>query len=122
MLYEVITDPTDPQWDNDADMKAWRAWMDKYYPDGDKTSGFNAYGYAVAASLVEVLKRAGDNLTHANIMKQAASLHNLRTPLLLPGISIDTSPTDFYPIECERLGKFDGQKWVLVGDTICPKK
>jgi len=117
-----IKDPTDAQWANDADMKAWNAWMDKYYPDGDKTSSFNAYAYAVSFTMAEVLKRAGDNLTRANIMKVASSLRGLKVPLLMPGITVDTSSTDFYPIECERLGKFDGKSWVLVGDTICPKK
>ncbi|MDX1375507.1 MAG: ABC transporter substrate-binding protein [Burkholderiales bacterium] len=117
-----IKDPGDPQWANDADVKAWYAWMDKYYPDGDKKSSFNAYGYAVSATLHEVLKRAGDNLTRANIMKVAANLKDLKVPLLIPGITVDTSPTDFYPIECARLQKFDGQQWVLVGDVICPKR
>jgi len=116
-----IKDPGDPQWANDADVKAWNAWMDKYYPEGDKKSSFNAYAYAVSSTMAEVLKRAGDNLTRANIMKQAASLKGLKVPLLLPGITVDTSPTDFYPIQCAKLQKFDGAKWVLVGDTICPK-
>ena len=117
-----LKDPTDPQWANDADFKAWTAWMNKYYPDGDKNSSFNAYGYAVSATLHEVLKRAGDNLTRANIMKVASNLKGLKVPLLLPGITIDTSPTDFYPIECAKLQKFDGKKWSIVSDTICPKK
>jgi ABC-type branched-subunit amino acid transport system substrate-binding protein len=117
-----LKEATDPQWANDADMKAWNAWMDKYLPGGDKSSSFNVYGYAVSATMHEVLKRAGDNLTRANIMKQAASLKGLKVPLLLPGITVDTSPTDFYPIECARLAKFDGHKWQLVGDVLCPKK
>ena len=119
---QYYKDPTDPQWANDADFKAWVAWMDKYNPGADKNNAFNAYGYAVSATLHEVLKRAGDNLTRANIMKVAANLHKLKVPLLFEGITVDTSPTDFYPIECERLAKFDGHKWVLVGDVICPKK
>ena len=114
-------DATDPQFKDDADMKAWIEWMDKYYPNGDKTSGFNVYGYAVAYTMTEVLKRAGDNLTRANIMKVASNLKDLHAPLLLPGITITTSPTDFYPIQCEQLAKFDGQKWTLFGDVICPK-
>jgi len=117
-----LKDPTDPQWANDADFKAWTAWMNKYYPDGDKNSSFNAYGYAVASTMHEVLKRAGDNLTRANIMKVASNLKGLKVPLLLPGITIDTSPTDFYPIECAKLQKFDGKKWALVSDVICPKR
>jgi len=117
-----LKEATDPQWANDADMKAWNAWMDKYLPDGDKNSSFNVYGYAAAATMEEVLKRAGDNLTRANVMKQAASLNGVKVPMLIPGITIDTSPTDFYPIECARLAKFDGAKWQLVGDVLCPKK
>ena len=96
--------------------------MDKYLPGADRSNSNYVYGYAVSYTMAEVLKRAGDNLTRANIMKQAASLHKLKVPLLLPGITVDTSPTDFYPIECEQLAKFDGHKWVRVGDVICPKR
>jgi branched-chain amino acid transport system substrate-binding protein len=117
-----LKDAADPQWANDADMKAWSAWMDKYLPGADRTNTNYVYGYAVSFTMAEVLKRAGDNLTRANIMKQAASLHNLKVPLLLPGITVDTSPTDFYPIECEQLAKFNGHTWQLVGSVICPKR
>jgi branched-chain amino acid transport system substrate-binding protein len=117
-----IKDPGDPQWANDADVKAWNEWMDKYYPDGDKKSSFNAYAYSVSSTLHEVLKRAGNDLTRANIMKVASNLKNLKVPLLYDGITVDTSPTDFYPIECARLQKFDGNTWALVGDVVCPKK
>jgi branched-chain amino acid transport system substrate-binding protein len=111
-------DSTDPQFQNDADMVAWRAFMDKYYPTGDKTSSFTTYGYSVASTLVEVLKRCGDELTRANVMKQAASLKNVEIPLLLPGIKINTSPTDFYPIQSVRLERFEGQTWHLFGDVL----
>jgi ABC-type branched-subunit amino acid transport system substrate-binding protein len=114
-----IKDATDPQWKDDPDMKAWVAWMDKYYPAGDKLNNSNIYGYAVAYTMTEVLKRAGDNLTRANIMKVASHLKDLHVPLLLPGITITTSPTDFAPIQCEQLAKFDGEKWALFGDVIC---
>ena len=117
-----LKDAADPEWANDPDMKAWNAWMDKYLPGADRSNSNYVYGYAVSYTMAEVLKRAGDNLTRANIMKQAASLHKLKVPLLLPGITVDTSPTDFYPIECEQLAKFDGHKWVRVGDVICPKR
>ena len=89
-------------------MVAWRAFMDKFYPNGDKTSTFPVYGYAVSSTLLEVLKRAGDNLTRENVMKQAASLKGLEVPLLLPGIKINTSATDFYPIQSVRLQRFEG--------------
>jgi branched-chain amino acid transport system substrate-binding protein len=117
-----LKDATDPQWAGDADMKAWHAWMDKYQPAGDKNSSFNVYGYAVASTMVEVLKRAGDNLTRANVMKVAAGLKGLEVPLLLPGIKIDTGPNDFYPIQCMKLVQFSGKKWdFLPGDAICAK-
>ena len=92
--------------------------MDKWYPEGDKTNSNNVYAYAVAQTLVQVLKQCGDNLTRENVMKQAASLKDLRAPMLLPGIVINTSPTDFFPIEQMQLEKFDGKGWVLIGQVL----
>jgi ABC-type branched-subunit amino acid transport system substrate-binding protein len=111
-------DPTDPQWQDSPEYLDWVAWMDKYNPTGAKTDQFNVYGYNAAMTLVHVLKQCGDDLTRANIMRQAASLKNLELPMLLPGVVINTSPTDFYPIESMQLAKFDGEKWVLFGDVI----
>jgi branched-chain amino acid transport system substrate-binding protein len=108
-------DPTDPQWANDKGYQDWLAWMNKYYPEGDKNDTFNVYGYNVAYTLVAALKQAGDNLTRENVMKQAASLKNLEVPMLLPGITINTSAADFYPIEQERLAKFNGKVFELFG-------
>ncbi|MCX7322116.1 MAG: ABC transporter substrate-binding protein [Hyphomicrobiales bacterium] len=88
-------DPLDPQWKDDAGMKRYLAFMEKYYPDGDKTSNFNTYGYDNAALMVEVLKRCGDDLTRANVMKQASSLSGISLDLHLPGMKITTSPTDY---------------------------
>ncbi|HUJ87576.1 MAG TPA: ABC transporter substrate-binding protein [Burkholderiales bacterium] len=116
-----IKDATDPQWNDDADMKAWNEWMDKYNPGADKTNSNYVYAYAVSYTMTEVLKRAGNDLTRKHIMYVASHLKDLKVPLLLPGITITTSPTDFAPIQCEQLAKFDGQKWVLFGDVICPK-
>jgi branched-chain amino acid transport system substrate-binding protein len=113
-----LKDPTDPTWDNDAGKKEWLAFMDKYFPEGDKTSSFTAYGYSVAQTLVEVLKRCGDDLTRANVMKQAASLKNVTQPMLLPGITINTSATDFYPIEQMQMQKFNGERWELFGPIM----
>jgi branched-chain amino acid transport system substrate-binding protein len=107
-------DPTDPQWANDKGMLEWRAWMAKYYPSGDVTDASNIYGYAVAMTLVQVLKQCGDNLTRENVMKQAASL-DMTLPTALPGINIKTGPDDFYPIEREQLARFDGKTWALFG-------
>jgi len=111
-------DPTDPAWTNDEGKKEWLAFMDKYFPEGDKTSSFTVYGYTVAQTLVQVLKQSGDDLTRANVMKQAASLKNLTHPMLLPGISINTSATDFYPIEQMQMQKFSGERWELFGPII----
>jgi hypothetical protein len=92
--------------------------MDKHYPDGNKADVFNVYGYSVAQSLVQVLKQCGNDLSRANVMKQAASLKDFVVPMLLPGIKINTSPTDFYPIEQEQLQRFDGERWVLFGEIF----
>ena len=90
--------------------------MQKYYPDGSTVDDFNVYGYTAAQGLVQVLKQAGSDLSRANVMKQAASLKDLGLPMLLPGIKVNTGPTDFYPIEQEQLAKFDGERWVNFGE------
>ncbi|TMI98957.1 MAG: ABC transporter substrate-binding protein [Alphaproteobacteria bacterium] len=113
-----LKDPTDPTWNDDAGKKEWLAFMDKYFPDGDKTSSFTVYGYTVAQTLAQALKQAGDNLTRENVMKQAASLKGLKLPMLLPGIEINTSATDFYPIEQMQMQKFTGERWELFGEVI----
>jgi branched-chain amino acid transport system substrate-binding protein len=111
-----LKDPTDPQWKNDQGMKDWLAFMQKYYPEGNTKDAFNVYAYTVAQGLVQVLKQGGNDLSRENIMKQAANIKALSLPLLLPGIKVNTSPTDFYPIEQEQLAKFDGERWVLFGE------
>ena len=111
-------DPTEPEWDNDPQMLEWRAFMKKYYPDGNLTDTFNVYGYSVARTLVQVLKQCGDNLTRENVMKQAANLKNFDTGMSLPGIRINTSPKDFAPIEAVQLERFDGKGWVRFGNVI----
>jgi len=115
---EYEKDPTDPNWQNDAAYKDWLAWMDKYYPDGDKNDTFNVFGYNEAATLVQVLKLCGDNLTRENVMKQAANLKNFAPPMLLPGIRVNTSPTNYYPIQQEQLAKFNGKTWELFGNVL----
>ncbi len=113
-----LKDPDDPQWKDDPAMKAWLDWMKKYYPEGNVHDLFNVFGYNVAQTMVQVLKQCGDDLTRENIMKQAANLKNLALPMLMPGIKINTSPKDFFPIEQEQLAKFDGTRWVLFGKII----
>ena len=109
-----IKDPTDPQFQKGKEWDEWVAWMKKYHPNGSMTDNFNVYGYTVAQLLTQVLKQAGDNLTHDNVMKQAANLE-LVLPMLLPGVNVKTGPDDFYPIEREQLSRFDGKTWVLFG-------
>jgi ABC-type branched-subunit amino acid transport system substrate-binding protein len=113
-----LKDPTDPAWKDDPGVKTWRAFMDKYYPDGDKTNSNNVYGYTVAQTMVQVLKQCGDDLTRENIMKQAANLKNFSSEMMLPGIKVNTGPNDFFPIEQMQLMKFDGEAWRLFGDVI----
>ncbi|HYA60417.1 MAG TPA: ABC transporter substrate-binding protein [Burkholderiaceae bacterium] len=111
-------DPTDPQWQNDPAMNEWRAFMKKYYPDGSLTDVNNVYGYGVARTLVQVLKQCGDNLTRENVMKQAANLKNFDPGTNLPGVLINTSPTNYAPIQSMQLEKFDGKEWVRFGQVI----
>jgi branched-chain amino acid transport system substrate-binding protein len=113
-----LKDPTDPAWKNDPGVDTWRAFMDKYYPDGDKTNSNNVYGYAVAQTMVHVLKQCGDDLTRDNIMKQAANIKNFSSDVMLPGIKVNTGPEDFFPIEQMQLMRFDGEAWRLFGDVI----
>jgi branched-chain amino acid transport system substrate-binding protein len=107
---------TDPQWKNDKGFQDWMAWMKKYYPEGAIDDQANAYAYSVAQTMVQVLKQCGSDFSRENIMRQAANLKDLELPMLLPGIRINTSPTDFAPIQQEQLAKFDGERWVLFGD------
>ena len=99
-------------------MIAWNEFMDKYYPAGDKKSTFHCVRLRRAATLVEVLKQCGDNLTRENVMKQAASLKGVEMPMLLPGIKINTSATDFYPIQSVQLPRFKGETFELFGDIL----
>jgi branched-chain amino acid transport system substrate-binding protein len=111
-------DGADPQWDNDPGMKRFFEFLAKYYPDGNRLDGSTVYGYGVAQTLVKVLQMCGDDLTRANVMKQAASLKDFEPDTLLPGIKINTSPTDFAPIEQLQMMRFKGEKWDLFGDIM----
>jgi len=113
-----LKDPTDPTWKDDPAYREWLAFMDKYYPDGDKTSTFTVYGYLVAQTLVATLKQCGDDLTRENVMKQAANLKDLQLDMLLPGITINTSPDDFAPIKQMQMEKFNGERWELFGPVL----
>jgi ABC-type branched-subunit amino acid transport system substrate-binding protein len=113
-----LKDPVDPQWDNDAGNKEFLAFLAKDFPEGDKTNNSVVVGYSVAQTMVQVLKQCGDNLTRENIMKQAANIKDFRPEMLLPGIKINTSPTDFAPIDQLQLMRFKGEKWEMFGDVI----
>ncbi len=113
-----VKDPTDPTWKDDPGVKHWTEFMDKYYPDGDKANANNAYAYLQAQALVQVIKQCGDELTRENVMKQAANLKNFTSEMLLPGITVNTSPDDYFPIEQMQLMRFNGQTWDLFGDII----
>ena len=113
-----MKDPTDPTWKDDPGYKKWSAFMDKYYPDGDKTSTFTVYGYLAAQTLVAVLKQSGDNLTRENVMKQAASLKGLEFDMLLPGSRINTGPNDFAPLKQMQMERFNGERWELFGPLM----
>jgi branched-chain amino acid transport system substrate-binding protein len=109
-----LKDPTDSAWQATPEYKDWLAWMQKYYPGGDLKDANNVFAYAVSQSLVEVLKKCGDNLTRENIMRQAANLDHV-SPMLLPGVNVKTGPDDFFPIERQQLQRWDGKNWVRFG-------
>jgi branched-chain amino acid transport system substrate-binding protein len=113
-----LKDPNDPQWKNDAGMKAWNEFLDKYFPEANRADASVIYGYTVAQGLVQILKQCGDDLTRANVMKQAANLKNLELGGLLPGVKVNTSPTDFAPISQLQLMKFKGESWELFGEVM----
>jgi branched-chain amino acid transport system substrate-binding protein len=113
-----LKDPTDKKWENDDEMKMWRTWMDKWMPGANKGDANYVYAYSVSFLMHQTLKNCGDELTHANVMKQAASFKKLRVPLLLPGIGVSTSATDFYPIQSVQLERFKGETWELFGEIM----
>ena len=111
-------DGADSQWDNDPGMKKFYAFLEKHFPEGNKLDGAVVYGYGAAQTLVKVLEMCGDDLTRANVMKQAASLKDFAPDTMLPGIKLTTSATDFAPIEQLQMMRFKGEKWELFGDII----
>jgi branched-chain amino acid transport system substrate-binding protein len=111
-------DPTDPQWQSTPEYKEWLAFMTKAGLSANTTDVQAVIGYSFAQTMVAVLKACGDNLTRENVMKQAASLHDVKLPMLLPGISLSTSASDFDPVKQMQLQKFDGTTWQLFGDVL----
>jgi branched-chain amino acid transport system substrate-binding protein len=113
-----LKDPNGPVWKNDAGINEWRDFMARYMPGADTTDGAYVFAYAVSKAMLQVLKQCGHDLSRENIMKQAANLHDLELPTLLPGIKVNTSPTNYHPIRQMQLAKFDGSIWVPFGDVI----
>ena len=113
-----LKDPTDIEWKNDAGMKAWNEFLDKYYPEANRADIFVMYAYTVAQGLERVLRASGDNLTRANVMKQAASIKDLELGGLLPGIKVNTSETDFAPISQVQLMRLKGETWERFGEIL----
>ncbi|MBV9239739.1 MAG: ABC transporter substrate-binding protein [Xanthobacteraceae bacterium] len=113
-----MKDPADPQFADDAGIKWYRGFMQKYYPEGDINDPQNEIGISIAQTAIQILKQCGDQLTRDNIVKQAANLHNLELPLLLPGIALNTAPDQYYPITQQQLIRFDGKSWVRFGDVL----
>jgi len=113
-----LKDPTDKRWEDDAEMKTWREWMAKYNPGANAGDANYVFAYSVTFLMTQTLKNCGDDLTRANVMKQAASFQKLRVPCVLPGITISTSATDFYPIQSVQLQRFKGESWDLFGDVM----
>jgi branched-chain amino acid transport system substrate-binding protein len=118
MTASYVMDPTDPSWAEQDDMKAFKAWMTRYHPTAHLADLGNVSGYTVSTLMAETLRRCGDDLTRANVMKQAASFQKFRVPMLLPGITVTTSPTDYFPIQAVQLQRFKGQSWELFGDIL----
>jgi len=115
---QYVKDVTDPRWADAPDYKEWKAFMDKWNPTANPLEGSNVTGYASAFTVTQVLKQCGDELTRENVMRQAANLKDLEVPLLLPGVKINTGPTDFYPIQSVKMARFEGDHWVLFGDLL----
>ena len=111
-------DPLDPTWKDDAGMKKYFEFMAKYYPDGDKDSSFNSYGYSTSQLMIYVLQKCGDNLTRENVMKQATSLKNVQLDLSLPGIVANTTPDDYRVNKQLQMMKFNGERWELFGPIL----
>jgi ABC-type branched-subunit amino acid transport system substrate-binding protein len=113
-----VMDPTDPTWANHPDMVEFKAWLAKYHPTAHLADLGNVSGYTVSTLMAETLKRCGDNLTRANVLKQAQSFQKFRVPMLLPGITVTTSATDYYPIQAVQLQRFKGESWQLFGEIL----
>ena len=112
-----MKDPTDPRWDNDDGIRQWRDFMAKYYPEGDLKDIFNVAGFGLTHTMLHVLRQCGEDLSRENMMRQATHLRQVENPILLPGIRINTSPTDYRPIKQLQLMRWTGKTWDLFGNV-----
>ncbi len=113
-----LKDPTDPSFANDPGLAEWRAFMAKYMPKADATDNNYVFAYGVSKTMMQILKQCGGNFTRENIMKQAANLKDFDPGTLLPGIKVNTAPTNFHPIRAMQLQKWTGKTWSLFGNVI----
>jgi branched-chain amino acid transport system substrate-binding protein len=113
-----LKDPTDPRWEGDPGMKEWRAFMARYYPDGNVKDALNVFAYGISLTMIQVLKACGNDLSRENMLKQATGLHDVENPVLLPGIRVNTSPTNYHPIRQLQLMRWTGKAWDLFGGVI----
>jgi branched-chain amino acid transport system substrate-binding protein len=113
-----LKDPTDPAWRDDPGMLEWRDFMQRYFPGGDLTDASNVYGCGAAATMLQVLRQCGEDLSRERLMREAANLHDLELPVLLPGIRVNTSPTNFHPIRQMQLAHWTGGTWQRFGEVI----
>jgi len=118
LTVQYYKDPNDPQWKDDPGMLEWRAFMGHFYKEGDPKDASNLYAYIAAQTMVQILKQCGNDLTRENVMKQAANIKNLKLPLLLPGMALNTTPTDFFLVKQAQLAKFTGTQWQGFGDVL----
>jgi len=113
-----LKDSSDPTWANDPGMNEWRAFMNKYLPGADQTDNNYIAAYGLSKTMLQVMKQCDGDFSRENIMKQVNNLHDFEVPVLLPGLKVNTSPTNHHPVRAMELEKWDGTKWVLFGDVI----
>jgi len=118
LTLQYYKDPNDPQWKDDPSMLEWRAFMGRHYRDGDPKDASNLYAYITAQTMVQILKQCGNDLTRENVMKQASNIKNLKLPLMLPNMTMNTTPTDYFLIKQGQLAKFSGTQWALFGELL----
>ena len=113
-----IIDINDPRRNDDPGREEWRAFTAKFLSPIEYADGFGGYGFSAAATMAHVIKQCGDDLSRANILKQATNITNFHAPMLIPGITINTSPNNYGPIRQLQLGAFNGESWELFGDVL----